>query len=41
MQDPRYKKVREKLDRMNFLDYLSPDSVEVADKMIEYIMKII
>jgi hypothetical protein len=41
MQDHRYKKVREKLDRMNFLEFLNPDSIELADKMVDYIIKLV
>lgn len=30
MQDPRYKKLRENLDRMKFLEHLGLDSVDLV-----------
>lgn len=34
MQDPRYKKTRQALDQLKFLDHLGADSVDLVEKIL-------
>lgn len=41
MQNPKYKEVREKLDRLKYLDHLGEDSVKLVERLVNDYTKLL